>query len=103
MPTAVLCALLCRCAAVVASFRCSACAAVLLLHLSASLLAIVVTVVVNFSAVRTSHVAVIVIFTVMYPQWMLPVDCWFMVGCYMVAAGCCLSRSDLHCCAGLLF
>ena len=54
----------------VASFRCCACAAVLLLHLSASLLAIVVTVVVNFSAVRTSHVAVIVIFTLMYPQWM---------------------------------
>ena len=52
------------------AFRCSACAAVLLLHLSASLLAIVITVVVNFSAVRTSHVAVIVIFTVMYPQWM---------------------------------
>ena len=70
MPTAVLCVLLCRCAAVVVSFLCSACAAVLLLHLSASLLAIVITVVVNFSAVRTSHVAVIVIFTLMYPQWM---------------------------------
>ena len=70
MPTAVLCVLLCRCAAVVASFPCSAFAAVLLLHLSASLLAIVITVVVNFSAVRTSHVAVIVIFTLMYPQWM---------------------------------
>ena len=70
MPTAVLCVLLCRYAAVVASFPCSAFAAVLLLHLSASLLAIVITVVVNFSAVRTSHVAVIVIFTLMYPQWM---------------------------------
>ena len=77
----------------VASFRCCVCAAVLLLHLLALLLAIVVTVVVNLSAVRTSHVAVIVIVTVMYPQWMLPVDCWLMVGCYMVAAGCCLSRS----------
>ena len=103
MPTAVPCALLCRSAAVVASFRCSRCAAVLLLHLLALLLAIVVTVVVNLSAVCTSDVAVIVIVTVMYPQWMLPVDCWLMVGCYMVAAGCCLSRSDLHCCAGFLF
>ena len=70
MPTAVLCLLLCRSAAVVVSFPCTACAAVLLLHLSASLLAIVITVVVNFSAVRTSHVAVIVIFTLMYLQWM---------------------------------
>ena len=42
----------------------------LLVHLLALLLAIVVTVVVNLSAVRTSHVAVIVIFTLMYPQWM---------------------------------
>ena len=70
MPTAVLCVLLCRSAAVVVSFPCTVCAAVLLLHLSASLLAIVITVVVHFSAVRTSHVAVIVIFTLMYLQWM---------------------------------
>ena len=70
MSAAVLCVLLCRCAAVVVSFLCSACAAVLLLHLSASLLAIVITLVVNFSAVRTSHVAVFVIFTLMQPQWM---------------------------------
>ena len=42
----------------------------LLVHLLALLLAIVVTVVVNLSAVRTSHVAVIVIFTLMHPQWM---------------------------------
>ena len=87
----------------VASFSFSGCAAVLLLHLLALLLAIVISVVVNRSAVCTSDVAVIVIVTVMYPQWMLPVDCWLMVGCYMVAAGCCLLRSDLHCCAGLLF
>ena len=87
----------------VASFRCSGWAAVLLLQLPALLLFIVVTVFVNLSAVSTSDVAVIVIVTVMYPQWMLPVDCWLMVGCYMVAAGCCLSCCDLHCCAGLLF
>ena len=91
----------------VASFRCSGCAAVLLLHLLLHLhpllLAIVVNVVVNLSAVCTSDVAVIVIVTVMYPLSMLPVDCWLMVGCYMVAAGCWLSRSNLHCCPGLLF
>ena len=51
----------------VASFRCSGCAAVLLLHLLALLLAIVVTGVVNLSAVSTSDVAVIVIVTVMFP------------------------------------
>ena len=75
----------------------------LLLHLLALLLAIVVTVVVNLSAVCTNDVVVIVIVTVMYPLSMLPVDCWLMAGCYMVAAGCWLSRSNLHCCAGLLF
>ena len=51
----------------VASFRCSACAAVLLLYMLASLLAIVVTGVVNLSAVSTSDVAVIAIVTVMFP------------------------------------
>ena len=51
----------------VPSFSFSGCAAVLLLHLLALLLAIIVTVVVNLSAVCTSDVAVIVIVTVMYP------------------------------------
>ena len=66
----------------VASFRCSGCASVLLLHLLlhllALLLAIVVNVVVNLSAVCTSDVAVIVIVTVMYPLSMLPVHCRLM-------------------------